>query len=77
MMEDLQLFGIYTNLMEGRTDHITVFVSKEFSLNGQFDHEIESVPFFPWQALPEEISAGSKNRIEDFVIGRSKRYGSW
>ena len=76
-LEDLQLFGIFTNFEDGRTDHITVFISEKFSLNGQFDHEIEVVSFYPLQALPGKISSGSSNRIEDFMAGKSKRYGTW
>lgn len=76
-MEDLQLFGIYTNFKDGRTEHITVFVSREFNLNGQSDHEIETASFFPLQELPEKISSGNRNRIKDYVSGTSKRYGAW
>ena len=38
---DLRLFGAYTNLWKARTDHIVVFISQKFNLNGRSDHEIE------------------------------------
>jgi 8-oxo-dGTP pyrophosphatase MutT (NUDIX family) len=76
-IEDLQLFGIYTNFEDGRTEHITVFVSHDFNLNGQSDHEIETACFYPFRALPEKISSGNRNRIEDYASGKTKRYGNW
>lgn len=74
---DFQLFGTYTNLNEGRNDHITVFISQNFSLNGCSDHEIEILSFFPLDELPENISLGSKNRIDDYINKEKTRYGVW
>jgi 8-oxo-dGTP pyrophosphatase MutT (NUDIX family) len=76
-LDDLQLFGVYSNFEEGRNDHITVFISQEFILNGKSDHEIEAMSFYPIDKLPEKISAGSKNRIDDFSQSRANRYGRW
>lgn len=76
-IQDLALFGIYTNCEDGRTDHIIVFISKRFSLNGQSDHEIEAVSFYPLNALPENVSTGSKNRVDDYRYGDRKRFGIW
>ena len=76
-LHDLQLFGTYTNLQQGSNDHIAVFLSQEFSLTGQSDHEIETVSFFPLDAPPEKISSGSRNRVEDFIHHERVRYGSW
>jgi 8-oxo-dGTP pyrophosphatase MutT (NUDIX family) len=76
-MKDLRLFGVYTNFENGRTDHIAVFISKEFSLEGTPDHEIEEVSFYPFQALPEKTSSGSRNRIEELIAGTNNGYGRW
>jgi ADP-ribose pyrophosphatase YjhB (NUDIX family) len=74
---DLALFGVYTNFKNGWHDHITVFLSRDFSLNGQMDHEIEAVDFFPLEELPPNVSEGSKNRIEDFLRDEANRFGIW
>ena len=74
---DLQLFGTYTNFKDGRNDHIVVFITRDFCLNGQSDHEIEALSYFPLDALPENISQGSQNRIEDFIQNCKQRYGIW
>jgi 8-oxo-dGTP pyrophosphatase MutT (NUDIX family) len=76
-LDDLQLFGAYSNFEEGRNDHIIVFISQEFNLNGQSDHEIEAIAFYPFDKLPEKISSGSKKRIDDFLQGGATRYGLW
>lgn len=74
---ELELFGVYTNDRQGWYDHISVFISHDFSLNGSSDHEIKTLSFFPVEDLPELVSLGCKNRIEDFVKGETKRYGAW
>lgn len=76
-IHDLQLFGVYTNFKQGWYDHVTVFISHDFQLNGKSDHEIARLSFFPMDQLPGTISLGSKNRVEDFLRGEKKRYGIW
>lgn len=76
-LNDLQLFGVYTSFKDDRTDHIVVFLSQDFSLDGQSDHEIEALDFYPLDALPETTSDGSKHRIEDYVRGKTLNYGTW
>jgi len=74
---DLKLFGAYSNFLEGRSDHIAVFISQNFNLNGDTDHEIEEMAFFPLNDLPEGVSAGSKNRIDEYISGIRKGFGAW
>jgi len=76
-MKDLQLYGVFTNFKDGSTDHITVFISREFQLNGKTDHEIEQVSLFGLQALPEKTSPGSRNRIMDYISGNNRGFGNW
>ena len=76
-INELSLFGVYTNLEEGKSDHVVVFLSSDFELNGQSDDEIECVTFHPLEDLPEPISPGSDNRIREFIDGKSGIYGSW
>jgi hypothetical protein len=74
---DLKLFGAYSNFWEGKNDHVVVFMSHDFTLNGDSDHEIEKTAFFSFDALPDNLSDGSKNRIEDYMRGEKTRYGIW
>lgn len=76
-IEDMQLFGVYTNFTQGWYDHISVFITEDFGLVGDSDHEIEHRSFFPMEELPENTSLGSKNRVEDYLMGDQRGFGIW
>ena len=76
-LADIDLYGVYTNMKYGRSDHIVVFISKDFSLNGQSDHEIKALDFYPLDALPENTSSGSRNRVKDLIRNTQVRFGNW
>ena len=63
-----QLLGLYTNFYEGKSDHIAVFVTEEFTLDERLDRwEIERMQFFALDALPESLSPGSYRRVQDYL----------
>ncbi len=66
-LKGLRLFGVYTNLAEGRSDHITVFVCEDFNLSGQHDLEIAALDFFALEALPEDLLPGHRRRVEEYL----------
>ena len=76
---ELELFGIYTNPLHLRTDHIAVFISKDFTFARTKDWEIESIELFPLNALPENIAPGMGKRIEDYAAGKESKngFGEW
>ena len=76
-LHDLQLFGVYTNFKQGKSDHVVTFLSHDFDLNGKSDCEIERYAFFPLDDLPSGMSPGSENRIRDYLMGKSATYGDW
>lgn len=76
-LNDLQLFGAYTNYERGKSDHIIVFLSQTFELTCEGDDEIEFCQFFPLDALPEDVSTGSENRIREYLAGEIPAYGDW
>ena len=75
----LELFGIYTNFFELRTDHIAVFICRDFTYTGAKDWEIESIELFPFNALPENIAPGIARRIKDYLNGTQPKdgFGNW
>ena len=77
VIADLRLFGVYTNFTQGWYDYISVFISEDFLLEGDSDHEIEHLSFFDLDNLPEYTSLGSKNRVRDYLTGEQKRFGNW
>jgi ADP-ribose pyrophosphatase YjhB (NUDIX family) len=76
-LNDLELFGIYTNIERGKSDHIAVFLSRSFELTCDGDDEIENCGLFPLDGLPEKISSGSANRIQEYLNGEVGNYGDW
>ncbi|MGC8781293.1 MAG: NUDIX domain-containing protein [Anaerolineae bacterium] len=74
----LTLVGIYSNFDEGKADHITVFSCSEFTLHPAANSEIERFAFFRLDALPADISAGTRRRIEAVLAGAAgPTYGRW
>jgi len=76
-LHDLSLFGVFTNFEYGKSDHVIVFISRDFSLNGHSDDEIERYDFFDLDNLPEGVSPGSMRQIERFLNGDEPSFGLW
>lgn len=70
----LQLFGVYSNVNEMKNDHVVVMLSHEFSYQGPNDKEIIDIQFFPMHQLPVDVSAGTRNRIEELLSQTAKPY---
>ncbi len=74
----LTLIGIYSNFDEGKADHITVFACSEFTLQPATNAEIERYAFFKLDALPPDISTGTRRRLEALRSGATgPTYGRW
>jgi 8-oxo-dGTP pyrophosphatase MutT (NUDIX family) len=76
-IQDICLFGVYTNYEHGKSDHIIVYLSQDFELTGEGDDEIEFCGLFPFDTLPEKISPGSANRIQEYLAGKIGNHGDW
>jgi ADP-ribose pyrophosphatase YjhB (NUDIX family) len=76
-LQELALFGVFSNFEQRWQDYITVFVSQDFQLNGESDHEIERMSFFPLDSLPEKVNLGSRNRVDEYRCGETMRFGAW
>ena len=74
-LRNLSLFGVYTNIEFGKTDHVIVFLCCDFSLNGLSDSEIESWEFFDLNALPADVSPGSKKQIQRYLNQDDPAFG--
>ena len=78
-LKDLELFGIYTNPLHLQTDHIAVFLCRDFTFARTEDWEIERLELFPFDALPENVAPGIMHRIEDYLNGVQPKdgFGEW
>src|SRR5688500_17831603 len=50
----IKLFGIFFNYTKGKSDHIAMFLSEDFTMNDQKDSEIAEKRFFPLDNPPDE-----------------------
>ena len=75
---EMELFGIYTNYIFGRSDHIVVFLCENFTYTGEHDSEIESVELLSMGALPKNTAPGIRRRIEEYRVGEEySQFGKW
>ena len=64
-LNDLQISGVYTNFFDHKSDHVVVFVCRDFMLTGRSQRiEIDRADFFPFDQLPPNLYAGHRRRIE-------------
>ena len=68
------LYGLYFNGRVSRRDHVAVYVIHDFEVLGarKPDYEIEEARFFPYRALPEGATAGTRARLAEIFEGASK-----
>lgn len=71
----VRLLGSYSNLREGKSDHISVFVveaghyRRTTATTAPEDTEIEAAAFFAPDDLPPETSPGTRRRIAEWTNG--------
>jgi ADP-ribose pyrophosphatase YjhB (NUDIX family) len=74
---ELELFGVYSNFYEGKSDHVLVFVCRQFTLAGTTDHEIERYGFFDPRRPPDGLSPGTRRRMREYVEETSVCVDVW
>jgi ADP-ribose pyrophosphatase YjhB (NUDIX family) len=74
----LHLLGVYTNFSEGMSDHVAVFVTREFTI-GEFmpGNEIAECRWFALDALPHELSPATRQRLAELEPGAPPVADSW
>jgi ADP-ribose pyrophosphatase YjhB (NUDIX family) len=67
-----ELLGVYLNRIEGKIDHVAVYVARDFEGEPRAADtlEIAEAKLFPLGALPEELKPGHRRRIEELLGGR-------
>jgi len=64
---DLLLLGMYWSFYEGKSDHIALFVSREFTMGQRLDRwEIADCRAFPINALPSDFSPACARRLDEY-----------
>jgi 8-oxo-dGTP pyrophosphatase MutT (NUDIX family) len=65
-LEEVTLFGVYSNSHSYRNEHIAVFICDSCTLSGKQDYEIAESAFFPLQNPPPDINHGAYNRLREY-----------
>ena len=73
---DVMLHGVYSSLTEGKSDHIAVFLVRDWERRESDSTEIDNFAFFELDGLPERVSRGTGRRIEEWA-GRRDRSFDW
>lgn len=76
-INQIRFLGIYTNFVDYKNDHISLFLSDDFTLKDKSDHEIEQVALFPIKQLPEKLSPGNRRKIEAYINESLQPTGMW
>jgi 8-oxo-dGTP pyrophosphatase MutT (NUDIX family) len=76
-LEDLRLFGVFSNFSEGKSDHVLIFSCTAFALATAGDWEITRFRFFPMTQPPPDVSPGTLRRIEDYLTKTPPVWGRW
>ncbi len=62
-----QLFGIYYNPKSDRDDYVVFYIVKDFEQVAVTSPEILKAEWFSLDALPDDLSPGTKRRIEEYL----------
>lgn len=73
-IEEISLFNTYSNFYEFKSDYVSVFLVRSYSISTKTHFEIERANFFNIETLPKNISLGTKRRIEEFLKLRKVDY---
>lgn len=77
-MQKIELFGIFFNYSEWKSDHITLFLSEDFTMTDKKDSEIAEKRFFPLDDLPESLGNGHRRRLQEYQAGvKQVQHGVW
>lgn len=70
-MGEVELYGIYLNRHASRRDHVGLYLCKNWRNMGDFtaNREIAEIGFFPLDDLPENTTAGTRQRLDEIYRG--------
>jgi ADP-ribose pyrophosphatase YjhB (NUDIX family) len=76
-MGALELFCVCSRFRDGKSDHITVFLCRSFSLGKKSDFEIDDYRLFPLAELPAGASPGTRRRVRELMDGAPCSARAW
>jgi ADP-ribose pyrophosphatase YjhB (NUDIX family) len=76
-LNDINIFGAYSNFFEYKNDHIVMFICSNFTLEETINSEIETLNFFDMDNLPKGISPGSRKRVLEYINKDYPKHDVW
>jgi 8-oxo-dGTP pyrophosphatase MutT (NUDIX family) len=77
VLHQLVFIGTFNNFVDYNSDHVSLFLSEDFTLQEKRDHEIEMLSAFPVGQLPENTTPGSQRKITAYINGSLESTGVW
>lgn len=74
MRQEPELLGIYSNSYGYRSDHVAVFVVRQFVREETICSEIAEARFFPLDDLPPDLNPGTRKRLAEAFDGRQVQF---
>jgi ADP-ribose pyrophosphatase YjhB (NUDIX family) len=72
------LHGLFLNAHVSRRDHVAVYVARQFRVTGERapDREIVAARFFARDALPPDVTRGTRARLDE-ILGAAPISAAW
>jgi len=77
VLHEVHFIGTFHNFIEYKSDHVSLFLSEDFSLQEKHDREIEMLSAFPLNQLPDDTTPGSRRKIAAYINGSLESSGVW
>lgn len=74
---NLQLAGLFTNMAQGKTDHVVLFRLHTTATPASDSPEVADCRWFPRAALPDDVGPASRRRIEELSTAIAPVVGHW
>lgn len=73
----LRLLGLYTNMVEGKTDHVAILACDDWATEGPTGFEVETWALFSPDRLPAGASPGTRRRIAEYAANSGPHLARW
>lgn len=70
----IELLGVYSNFFGNKSDHIALFVVRDYEMNFRTNQEIAEYRFFHPSELPDGVRPGTLARLEEYRGLREKSF---
>jgi 8-oxo-dGTP pyrophosphatase MutT (NUDIX family) len=71
-----ELLGLYSNSFGFRSDHVALFVVRDYAHSHRENAEIAEWGFYSMSALPDGVGRGTRDRLAEFQ-GRREKCFDW